>query len=247
MDLETTIPVYVLIGSVVSFLIAIFNKENTKYEENKNKYFEEVLLPYFGSYKNNTNIEFKLSYDINNQSHGMEFIPEYVQHLIREDRREELNKVLLVDYFDSYPSKKNSIKKSMNRIFNIADIIMYFAYFIMLLLITLLITRVIPLIISEICYTITNTGSTLLNFDEVEVPMYLFFIVILLLLVLVYVFAFIFFDKSISKKDMYSYDKKIIEKMIKLRIKRYRKIEKNNIIINLKESKGYIEVDNKKE
>lgn len=235
MNFETTVPIYVLIAGILSFVVATFNKENQKYDKNKNKYFKMFLLPYFNSCVVENN-DVGLFYDLKTRDKNNQYIPEYVHYLRRMNRNEDLNKVLIADYLNFYPSKKKSINKSMDTIFNITDIIMYFISFIMILLLMTITAIIIPSFLSDLYGIINNTSDSSIIFGRISVPVFVFFIIVSMSLLGLYIFLIKYLQKNISKKDIYTYDKKFIDKLIKERKKRYNKLKKNNIYIEQKAS-----------
>lgn len=94
------------ITTVLGFILSFFNAENKKYNENKEKYFSEFLVPFYKEYKISEDINYNIFIS---QFHDYDkvFIPQYVHMLVSARKYDKLKKILLNDYIDLFPNKLN--------------------------------------------------------------------------------------------------------------------------------------------
>lgn len=186
------------IAGIVSFILAFFNKEHKKYNENKERYFQEFLLPFYAEIKTNNNVEYE-SLIKKYHSFDKTYIPQYVNLLIENNEYEKLAKVLLTDYINLFPNKLNGFfiaLENLDAAFNYV-----IAVFIMIML------SILPL------YLIGSINQP--QFWEA------------LMFFLLYFFASFLFLKIIFTDDMYSFNDKKINRFINTRIIEYENMNSN--------------------
>ncbi|MEG2412583.1 MAG: hypothetical protein RSA29_17100 [Clostridium sp.] len=116
-----------VIGAIISFIIAYFDKGEKKYEDLKDQYFEKVLIVFYKNYKKNSDInpvKFMKHKFVENEV----FIPKYIYYLIENNDKEKLAKVLIVDYCNYYPNFNNSARNTINKLCRKIYIILLFIY-----------------------------------------------------------------------------------------------------------------------
>lgn len=135
--------------TIISLIISVIATINTfsKLEKNNNlseDYFEKVVSLYVKEYKNNPSID---PVDFMNQNFDIKnyFIPNYIFYLVDKGEKEKLHKILLVDYREKYPNKKNNIFNGVNNIdaivkytFAFVDVALIILFFILGLCLSIL-------------------------------------------------------------------------------------------------------------
>uniref|UniRef100_UPI0022E519E4 hypothetical protein n=1 Tax=Clostridium perfringens TaxID=1502 RepID=UPI0022E519E4 len=134
----------------------------------------------------------------------------YIFYLLDERNKVDLHKVLIEDYKENFPSSKNSIWKTFNRLDKIIDLISVFLLGILFGLISLLI---IVLIIEMFKST---------NFNDVL--KYILYIVLFIIGLVILTLL----NRSSFKNDDYSSSKSIIIKRINKKKKDYDKSKDSN-------------------
>lgn len=238
MSIETIFTVFSgMIAGGITYVFATFKKENNLYKENKEKYYNEILKPFFYSYVNNK--QKGNSINIFNDHFDVEefyYIPGYIHYLKMEGKMDVLTKVLLVDYMLYYPSYKNSMAKFLDAINDNSNVVLMLLNFLMIFPVLFIILISIPMIITDYVNYINHKSYGLITIMELELPIFIILIVLMLLLIIMIIFLFWLLNSSYSKYDLYTYDEKYIKKTINRLTKRYKKMEKNNIFTNRKES-----------
>lgn len=236
MSIEIVITLFSgIIAGAITFVFTTFNKENGLYKDNKEKYFNNILKPYFSAYINNEeNINPIDFFKEDFTGEDFYYIPGYIHYLKNEKKKDVLSKVLLVDYMSQYPSYKNSLNKSMDTVVDNSNVLLVLLNFLMVFPVMFLIIFSMPTMISEGINYITgnNYGFTTITILEIKVPVFILQIILLSILVFCISRFFYLFNNSLSKYDLYTYNKKYIVKTIKRRTKQYKKIKNNNIFIN---------------
>lgn len=212
-----------VIAGVISFIITIFNKEHIRYEKNKEKYFNDFLIKFYNAYRNNRNINIKKFFN-KNYSYLDNYIPTYVNYLIENREFDKLKKVLIVDYFCYYSSESNTVKITFYKIFKPVWFIEYCMIYVLTISVFFLGILLIPMSIDEIIGRISNTHYSNVDFYGLNMPAPLFMIGMLAVLGLL-IFIMKFISDSWIRKDIYTYDKKYIEKIIKSRENEYIKLK----------------------
>ncbi|AFM00767.1 hypothetical protein Desde_2432 [Desulfitobacterium dehalogenans ATCC 51507] len=73
-----------IIAGVISFIITFFNKEQVKYEKNKEKYFDDFLVRFYSAFRNNKNVNIK-DFFYKNYSYHDNYIPTICKLLIGKE------------------------------------------------------------------------------------------------------------------------------------------------------------------
>lgn len=210
-----------IIVGIISFMITFFNKEHVRYEKNKEKYFNNFLIDFYNAYRNNSNINIR-KFFIKNYSYLDTYIPAYVRYLIEKKEFNKAKKVLVADYFFYYPSFRNTVKNIFYKIFNYTWFIEYCIFYMQTVFVFFMGLVLVPMIISDIIGRVNNTHYSSIN----NIPAPLFMICMLAVLgLLAFIMKFIL-DLDLVKKDIYTYDRKSIEKIVKLKEKEYIKLKK---------------------
>lgn len=238
MSIETFLTIFPgIIAGGITFVFATFKKENNLYKENKEKYYNEILKPFFYSYVNNKK---KLdSINIFNDYFDAEefyYIPGYIHYLKMAGKSDVLTKILLVDYMLYYPSYKNSVAKSLDAIADNSNVVLIFLNFLMIFPVLFIILISIPMIIIEYVNYINHKDYVLITIMELEVPIFIFQSIFLVILIILIIFLFRLINNGYSKYDLYTYDEIYIKKTITRLTKKYKKMENSNIFTNRKES-----------
>ena len=210
-----------ILGSVFTFIYAFFDKEHKKSLDLKEEYFKNILVIYINTYKKNKNIN-PIKFLKSKYKEDTYFIPPYVLYLIDEKNKETLHKVLIEDYKENFPSSKNSMWKTFNRLDKIFDLISIFILGILFALISLLIIDFIFLLILGMF-----KSTDLKNFISNDGLKYILCIglgiIVLVILTLL--------NRNSLKNDDYSSNKKIINKLINKKKKNYNKSKNLNYFI----------------
>lgn len=210
--------VLTVLGAVFTFIIAYFDKEHKKNLDLKEEYFKNILVPYINKYRKNKKIN-PIKFLKSKDEENIYFIPPYIFHLVDERNRVDLHKVLIEDYKENFPSSKNSIWKTFNRLDKIIDLILVFLLGILFGLISILIIDFIFLLILEM-FKSTDLKNFILN-DGLKYIVYIGLGIIgLVILTLL--------NRNSLKNDDYSINKKIIIKLINKKKKDYDKSKDSN-------------------
>lgn len=205
---------------IISFLITFFNKEHSKYEENKEKYFDDFLVKFYNVYRSNNNINIRKFFN-KNYSYVDTYIPGYINYLLEKKEYNKLKKVLVVDYFCYYPSVRNSISAVLHKIFDRAWFIQYCILFLSTMIMGFFTTSLIPMSIDEVIGRIKNTHYSSIG----KIPAPIFMTVILFIMGLLTYVMKIIIDSAWIRNDMYTYDEKNIKKIITSKEKQYIKLK----------------------
>ncbi len=213
--------VLTVLGAVFTFIIAYFDKEHKKNLDLKEEYFKNILVPYINRYRKNKNIN-SIKFLKSKYEESIYFIPPYIFYLVDENNKVDLHKVLIEDYKENFPSSKNSIWKTFNRLDKIFDLISILILGILFGLISLLIIDFIFLLILEM-FKSTDLKNFISN-DGLKYIIYIGLgIIVLVILILL--------NRSSLKNEDYSNNKKVINKIINKKKKNYNKVKESNYII----------------
>lgn len=204
--------VLTVLGAVFTFIIAYFDKEHKKNLDLKEEYFKNILVPYINKYRKNKKIN-PIKFLKSKDEENIYFIPPYIFYLLDERNKVDLHKVLIEDYKENFPSSKNSIWKTFNRLDKIIDLISVFLLGILFGLISLLIIVLI----------IEMFKSTNLNDVFKYIVYIILFIIGLVILTLL--------NRNSLKNDDYSSSKSIIIKLINKKKKGYDKSKDSNYFV----------------
>lgn len=197
---------YVNIVGIISFIIAVFDKERIAHAENKAKYFNEFLVKFYAEYReNNDDFNMKDFFDCN---YCNIYIPPYVYYLFEIGKYDELRQVLIVDYYIGFPNEKNSIVHTFAKCISFVDILYYFIIAFGML--------------SSIILTLVVFVQALILKEQMDYPN----LGIIGVSIFIYAMLVLKMKKYFKSNDNYSYKKDIIDKIIESKIKDYNNISK---------------------
>lgn len=211
---DTTVQMISLIATVIAGIFMYYERKNKKQDNFLERYFVKVLNPYVVQFKDNSRINTvkfirkKLDKSIKKDKF---YIPCYIEYLVKANDKEKLHKVLITDYIENYPNKKNKKWKIVNNFAECLGIIgMFMSYLFLSLSLLMICISLLELIVELLSTMSINVISECIGT--------IFFFVILFL-----VGIFIFIPANKSETDQYSLKKKEIERHIKSKIKYYDK------------------------
>jgi hypothetical protein len=213
-----------VIAGVISFIITFFNKEHVRYGKNKEKYFDDFLIRFYNAYRNNNNVNIKRFF-YKKYSYHDNYIPPYVNYLLENSEFDKLKKILIVDFLNYYPSIGNTIKAIFHKISKRVFFIEYCLVYILVLTIFIMGIILIPMCIDEIVGRINDTHNSSTIIYSLSIPVPLFLIGSLIVMALFTYLIKVLLDTSWIKKDMYTYERKYINKIIKAKEKEYNKLK----------------------
>lgn len=217
MDISTIIkmaPLITALLGIITILGTYFNKEYDNYREFENDYFNELLRKYMIAYRKNKNIN-AIKYIRKNHNYSDVYIPSYINYLIEAKNKEDLHKVLIVDYFEGINSEENIFRKTFHKILNLGKV-----------LVLLFMVGFIFFTMSKISIKILDVIKTYdlsnikLFFSELLIAAIIFFLIILICAIYTVVVGLIF-TKSIKKEDKYINELKYIKKQINIKVEKY--------------------------
>ena len=113
------------ITSAIAALTALY-KMCFKREHNRvEKYYENILCPYLIAYKQNKNV-YAVKFLKKKIQYSEEYVPKYILYLIEHQKKEELHKVILYDYYDLYKNEDNTRAQFMDGMIKIGTYIEFF-------------------------------------------------------------------------------------------------------------------------
>ncbi|MFQ8891854.1 MAG: hypothetical protein ACLR8H_05655 [Clostridium sp.] len=121
-----------LIVAVVTFLQNYFSKRDAKLENKQDKYLE-ILIQYFEKKEIYPDTIDSLNY-FKNLKNKETCIPPYIFYAAENKTKEELDKILMVDYWRENPSIDNNTIRSLNRFLKY---IYYLAYIILVIILVM--------------------------------------------------------------------------------------------------------------
>ncbi|WP_240259634.1 hypothetical protein [Clostridium perfringens] len=217
MDISTIIkmaPLITALLGIITILGTYFNKEYDNYREFENDYFNELLRKYMIAYRKNKNIN-AIKYIRKNHNYSDVYIPSYINYLIEAKNKEDLHKVLIVDYFEGINSEENIFRKTFHKILNLGKV-----------LVLLFMVGFIFFTMSKISIKILDVIKTYdlsnikLFLSELLIAAIIFFLIILICAIYTVVVGLIF-TKSIKKEDKYINELKYIKKQINIKVEKY--------------------------
>ena len=220
MNTDNYIKIIGLIVTIFAFIGTIFNLEKNKIDKLKEEYFKNLLIVYINEYKKHKKLNavkfINKRYTMNNY-----FIPSYIFYLADENKKELLHKVLIVDYRNNFPRKRNSISNVISSIDGILRIVsIYISDFVRALYIIALPLSFIFLILT-IIFNIygVNRSVTIagIQISDIQFSILTIITIIIILLILKYM------QKKIINKvyDDYTMKKGEIEKVLEKKEKEY--------------------------
>lgn len=207
-------PLITALLGIITILGTYFNKEYDNYREFENDYFNELLRKYMIAYRKNKNIN-AIKYIRKNHNYSDVYIPSYINYLIETKNKEDLHKVLIVDYFEGINSEENIFRKTFHKILNLGKV-----------LVLLFMVGFIFLTMSKISIKILDVIKTYdlsnikLFLSELLIAAIIFFLIILICAIYTVVVGLIF-TKSIKKEDKYINELKYIKKQINIKVEKY--------------------------
>lgn len=214
MDNINYLRIIATVGAIIPLIVAYFNKEKIKNTKLKDEYFEKLLVPYISECKKDNDLSavtfIKMRYSYNNF-----FIPTYIFKLVDNNETELLKKVLIVDYWDTYPNKENNIHNTLNNLSEIVDFLIVYIFRLMMLLLTFSLFFVIVLLFAGIFSYLIGGGI------ESNVGSYIVYLIIGVPLLIYIKFSL----KRIinSSADCYTMKNSKIEDLLKKIEKKYNK------------------------
>ncbi len=217
MDISTIIkmaPLITALLGIITILGTYFNKEYDNYREFENDYFNELLRKYMIAYRKNKNIN-TIRYMRKNYNYNDVYIPSYINYLIETKNKEDLHKVLIVDYFEGINSEENIFRKTFHKILNLGKVILLlfivgFLFFTM----SKFSIKILDIIKK---YDLSNIKLFL---SELLIAAIIFFVIILICAIYTIVVGLIF-TKSIKKEDKYINELKYIKEQINIKVEKY--------------------------
>ncbi|GEM_PF-1957367 len=213
MDIKDVLILMIL--PVIGYLAASFNGEYDKYINAKERYFKEFLSNFYNNFRKGEDTN---SFLILNYNYSLYFVPPYISYLLEQGRNEEIRKILLVDYYDLMPSYKNIILNTISKALNSGD----FFTVLMLFIVTVFIAMLTILLFGLIGFT--NQQLNVLNSA------------ILIISIIISTFIIKKSIKSIIENNIYSNSEVQINKIIKNKIKCYKKLENDLYFLNNKQT-----------
>ncbi|CEH34730.1 hypothetical protein [Romboutsia lituseburensis] len=208
MNVDYYIKIIGLIIPIMVFIGTIFNPEKNKTDKLKERYFEKLLALYVNEYKSHRNLN---AVKFINKRYTMNdyFIPSYIFYLEDKNEKELLHKVLMVDYINNFPRKRNNISNAINSINGILRIaFIYINYFIRVLYI-IAIPFTIMFLISAIIFYI-NGGSGSITIGAITISDIVFYILMIIIIIIISI-ALKYIQESITNKIYDDYTMKEIE------------------------------------
>lgn len=204
-----------LVTSAIGTLTAIYKLVFKNDSKRKKLYYEKVLVPFIVAYKKNSNIN-SIKFVKNTVDNGSDDVPKYIFWLVEQNRKDELKKVLLYDYFDLYKNDSNQMDWLTYYISRILEYVIFIGAYVLAFLggafFGLWFYSILVAIWGSIENGVVlwrdmlNSFSNILYFAACEGAYILCILVV----------------KKLNR-DMYTYNKKKIEKMIEKKVKRYNK------------------------
>jgi hypothetical protein len=207
----------ILVLPFIGYLAASFNNEYDKYVSTREKYFNEFLTKFYNAFREDTDMNIRYYMKLN-YNYSLYYVPPYISYLLEHDMIDEINKILIVDYFYYMPSYKNIILNTMSRIINISD----FLFFLIIVGFSLVIALFLVILFSLI--GITN--------QQIEVTS----LAILMGTVFTFIYLIKKIVKSINENNIYSCNESQIKKMISKKSEQYFELEEQLYFIKGKQS-----------
>lgn len=204
---------YISVAGIIGYVATSFNKEHDKFTKNKEKYFDNFLVKFYAYYRMNPDINIEKFY-YENFNYDDIYIPPYITYLLENKLYDKLKKVIIADYFKSFPSAKNIITQAMSNLLNLVD----FLYFILMIFIISGITGLLILLLSVI-------GLANQVIDANDFVTIIIFIIILGAILKKSV-------NSLNKNNVYSFNEEQITKMVNEKIKYYNNLENEIYFLN---------------
>ncbi len=226
MNLDDYIKIIGLIVPIMAFIGTIFNSEKNKTDKLKENYFEKLLAVYVNEYKSHRNLN-AVKFINKRCTMNDYYIPSYIFYLEDKNEKELLHKVLIVDYRNNFPRKRNSISNAINSIDGILRIALFYIYEFMRALYIIAIPFTIIFLISTIIFNI-NGGSGSIDIGPITIPDIVFYIFMLIIIIIILKVSKCTQGKITNKiYDDYTMKEVEIQQILKKREKEY------------KNSKGY--------
>lgn len=216
--------VLAVIGTVLTFILTYFNKEHKRYTNLKDKYFKNILVPYINEYRKNKSIN-SIKFLKRNYKYDECFIPPYILYMVENYDKEDLHRVLIQDYKENFPSSKNCIWNTVNKISRIVDLITIFIFIILAMVLMLFIFNVALIILMGLINHFIFKSSGIAENDLV-----IYIGVIIFCIFIMFGLRYIV-QKGIILDDEYSNKMKTINSNINKKMNIYKKnIDKEYLI-----------------
>lgn len=225
--LETLKEYWIIIIAITGFLYYFYKKEVTKLEVWQNEYFNKILVPFHLQCLSNPLIdirEFLNEKDI----YSKEYIPSYIFYLAKKNGHEQIHRILVVDYEYNYPSQKGVFLSSLLKIGDVMGFFVSIGTFLMTVAFIPIVFIFLLAIILELIQVLQNNIWSSVNFYGAEV-LAINVYTISLLICISFIASIMLLYRTTDYNDCYTSKKKIIEKSIKLKLKRYNNLSKKLI------------------
>jgi len=220
------IAIWPIISLVIGFIFYYYKLEEKKVQKWEDDYFTQLLVPFYRQNRNRSIFDVKDS-DIKDfmapeMISDKEYVPSYIFQLIKQQRYDDVHKVLIVDYINNYPSLKQIISSTGKRLKNVA--ILFIQFFLIFAFACSLVLSIFIMI-----YSLSSIINGIRLGDIASVLRMLSVLIFLVLLMALLLFALKKNDKK-DYTDCYSLDEEVVESLIESRLKAYGKISKSLII-----------------
>lgn len=205
--------------TTITILIGFFNKEQKKYENCKQRYFEELLLVFMQEYKKDKNID-SINFINARFMYADYFVPMYIFYLVDCKEEKVLKKILLVDYIQNFPTARNVIFNALDGIFHRITFIFILVYIVALIsvsyMLTFCIIKLLWILVTNLfSFNVILIQGTLLGLLKGSFLSILFFLTMYCI--------YTGLRDSINSNDEYTLNIKNIQKIIKRKEKIYDK------------------------
>ncbi len=137
--------------SLITFGTVIYKLVIKNIHKREDEYYKKVLKPFIIEYSNNKNIN-AAKYIKRIVNREDDYVPKYIFYLLDNNSKEELKKVLIMDYFDLYNNDTNNIMRVSNYLQKaLLYVGMIFVLIFLSVGIGLLVLCILSLIISLLC------------------------------------------------------------------------------------------------
>lgn len=214
-----------IIISIATAMIALFNNRQKKGETLQDEYFNSIILNFFEVKRANPNMD-TLEY-IKKYRFKKCCIPNYIFYLADNNKKEELEKVLKVDYWDNYPHIFNDTDKTIDKLMKIGYFIEQIVNILMGgFIIALLVASFLILGIEIVQDLVINKTMNISNILKQNSNIFLGAGLLFIMLIIIYVGT----KRSESTFNKYTSNENAIKKIIDNKIKRHDKLIKENYL-----------------
>lgn len=217
--LDTFKEIIAVIVAVIGVLTTIYKLGFKNNHSRTKEYYKSILNPFAVAYKENKNIN-SVKFIKKRAKRDNDNIPKYIFYLVDNDKKDELRKVLLYDYFDFYDNDSNMMNKFARIISKGLIYVIVFLSYLFLFAGAILLVRIVFMFFESLPYIqkieiefngiIMKGGLSFLWLIGMDFLFFIFYLVFML-------FARFF------NIDMYTFKEKRIKGMINHKIRVYDK------------------------